>query len=397
MPASAQSAHGSEAAPAAGGRLEWIDMARGFCVIAVVLLHVALFHVFPLTPDDHGRPLARAWVLFNTAVLGSLRMPLLLLLSGFLARRKIREGLRFARTRLAIATNLHLYLVWTLLYFAVGILFYPYVDRAKFETHSWSGLALSLLYPQVGPLWFVYVLSVSLFVLALTRRVPPALVLVGFFAAGWAIMALTRDAAGLPRAIFFAAGALVGEQLIALTRSWIASGLAFVVYVAGAAVAEKIDVVLGYPLEVAAGLCAAVAFLALAQLVAKARWFRVPGAWVGRRTLGVYVLHWPFVAALTWFGVQRPELFRGWLSGQVAEIAYPIAVAALIVILCIGLERLLKAVGLGVLFDLPGSVKRRLVRGAATQAGVAASPPPAPTVRAADAAAPYRRAGVRAD
>lgn len=348
--------------PAPSSRLAWIDMARGFCVVAVVLLHVGLFHVFPLAPDSHGRPLARAWVLFNTAVLADLRMPLLLLLSGYLARTKIREGLSYARTRIAIATNLHLYLVWTLVFFALGVLFYPSVDPPPYEGRSPVGLVVSLLHPQTGPLWFVYVLFVSLAVLAATRRLPVPLVLAGFLAVGWIVVALTHDTAGLPRAIFYATGALLGERLIALTDSHLVTVLALLTYGGLMAGIENVDPARTYPVIVLAGLCAAVAFLAIAKILARVSFLRVPGAWIGRRTLGVYVLHWPFVAALTWLGMAHPDWFRPWLQSQAADVVYPVVATALVIVLCMATEKLLKAVGLGVLFDPPESVKRRLTR-----------------------------------
>lgn len=331
-------------------------MARGFCVIAVVLLHVGLFHVFPLSPDDHGRPLARIWVVLNTAILADLRMPLLLLLSGYLARTKIRQGLSAARTRLAILTNAHIYLVWTLVFFALGVLHYPAVVTTPLR--SWRELGWSLLYPQVGPLWFVYVLVISIAVLAATRRLPAPVVLLGFVAVGWAIIAAGGGEAGLPRAVFFAVGALFGEQLIALTTSWLASLLALAGYGILVVLAERVSPVIAYPLDLVGGVCAAVAFLALAQVVARWRVLRVPGAWIGRRTLGVYVLHWPLVAALTWVGLRYPDVLRPLLSHQVVEVAYPILITAVVIALCLLLDRALRAVGLGVLFEPPAPLRR---------------------------------------
>lgn len=344
-------------------RLAWIDMARGFCVIAVVLLHVGLFHVAPLAPDPHGRPLSRAWVLFNEAVLADLRMPLLLLLSGYLARTKVREGLSYVRTRVAILNNLHLYVVWTLVFFALGVLFYPSLG-SRFTGWSIPGLLASLLYPQTGPLWFVYVLFVSLAVLAAARRVPTPVVLLGFFAVGWAAIALTHESAGLPRAIFYAFGALLGERLVRLADSRVAALVSLVAYGGLMAAIEKVDPAYSYPVIVLAGLCAAVAFMAISKVLARVRFLREPGAWIGRRTLGVYVLHWPLVALLTWVGTRRPEWFRPMLGSQVVDVAYPILVTAAIVLLSIALERVLRSVGLGDLFDPPRWIVDRVSRSA---------------------------------
>lgn len=373
----------------ASGRQAWIDMARGFCVMAVVLLHVGLFHVFTLAPDSHGRPLARAWVLFNTTILADLRMPLLLLLSGYLARTKVRAGLNFARTRLAILTNLHLYVVWTLVFFAAGVLFFPGMGDQPYEGRSAIGLGHSLLYPQSGPLWFVYVLFVSITALAATRRLPAPVVLLGFFVVGWVSMAVTRDAAGLPRAVFYAVGALAGQRLLEFTRSRILPLLTLLAFAAQTAAVELLDLdpVLSYPLTVAGGICAAITFLALARLVAKVAVLREPGAWVGRRTLGVYVLHWPMVGLLTCVGMTHPEWFTGWLRHDAMVVLYPILASAVIVLLCIAAEKALKAVGLGVLFDPPQMIKDAVTRGA-DPAGPAAVLPH--DVRIGDLTSPLR-------
>lgn len=82
------------AVPAA--RIPYVDVARGFCVVAVVLTHVGTYHYEPVVTTE-GSPWAVTWAEINDA-LRLARMPLLLMLSGWLAANKIKQGFGFIRT-----------------------------------------------------------------------------------------------------------------------------------------------------------------------------------------------------------------------------------------------------------------------------------------------------------
>ncbi len=342
-------------------RLPWIDAARGLCVIAVVLLHVGIFHSFELSLAPREHPAFHDWVLLNEAVLAKLRMPLLLLLSGWLARTKIQQGIGYARTRLTLLSNLHIFVVWSCVYFACGIL----VPFGQPDARTAPTLLRSLVNPAFGPLWFVYVLVVAMFLLAITRRLPAWSVLLGFFVLGWGVLLATGDVAGLPRAVFFAVGARYGPQLLTATRSWKTIAIAAAGYILFFPIAERLPERSAYPFGVAAGLCAAIVFLALMQAFGKMALAR-PAAWVGRRTLGVYVLHWPLVMGLAFLGRTQRALFQPWLQTPASAIAYDITISLAIVALCVGLESLLRRVGLGILFDPPRAAKRLATAGART-------------------------------
>lgn len=365
-PGAAQGSPPPPAAPSAAPRerMAWVDMARGFCVVAVVLVHVGVFHAFPLAGDLEGRPLVKAWVVFNSALLAELRMPLLLFVSGWLASTKVRAGLGNGRTRLAVLTNLHIYLVWTLIYVAMELLLAPGASPQVFsDVDSFGGFVRELLYPQFGPLWFVAVLAASIAVLSLLRGVPPPLVLLGLVVAGWVVERATETPVGLPRAVFFAAGVYLAPQVRRYVDSrrvvgWSAAAAA----VFGAAML-LLPPLLRYPASVLACVPLSIVFLALAKFLCRWRAIEAPAAWIGRRTLGVYVIHWPLAGLLVIWGSQHPALVARWESNDLVAIAYPVVATAVVVALSLGLEALLKRAGLGILFEPPRRLREAVAGG----------------------------------
>lgn len=356
--------------------MPYLDAARGLCVLAVVLVHLDYFHTFPLTGDPAGMPVLKAWEILNLTVLAQLRMPLLLLLSGWLAASKVRAGLRSGRTRWAIVRNVHLVVVWTVVYVVVERLVAPGPRAvATAHTESLTGLLGEIALPTFGPLWFVHLLAICLIVLAAARRLPPALVLIALLLVGWAVERATGDPAGLPRAVFFAAGVYLAPRLPNLVRSRRAVVAAIPTALGFGALYAVAPESIQYPLDVAT--CLPLALLALAGMAAVTRrplGLRLsrPLSWVGRRTLGVYVLHWPIVGIIAVMAGRHAGAF-GWLYHDTAlAIAYPLALTALIAAACIALEAGLKRAGLGILFEPPARMRRAIDPAGAEAASVAA-------------------------
>ena len=82
-------------------RLGWIDAARGSCVLAVVLFHVISWHL----PALDVAPGAERVLEPVTSYLGSLRMPLLLAVSGMLAGPRVMAGFRRSGARMPFAAE----------------------------------------------------------------------------------------------------------------------------------------------------------------------------------------------------------------------------------------------------------------------------------------------------
>ena len=104
-----------------GIRLHWIDAARGACVVAVVFHHIYLWQFTPL-----GDALWQPGLVEDTKMdefITSVRMPMLLAISGMLAARRVREGWARPGAAVRAASSYYLYVVWLALYFALDLVF----------------------------------------------------------------------------------------------------------------------------------------------------------------------------------------------------------------------------------------------------------------------------------
>ena len=106
------------AQPTSSGREGWIDMSRALSVIGVALFHTTEWIYLPALGPQMESSAGRLWVT-SDVLLGHIRLPLLLLLSGMLAAGKVREGLGWLKTRVWIITNAYLYLVWAFSLFMI--------------------------------------------------------------------------------------------------------------------------------------------------------------------------------------------------------------------------------------------------------------------------------------
>jgi uncharacterized membrane protein YcfT len=353
--------------PAAPNRLAWIDAVRGACVAVVVLFHVTAWHVLPLGLP----PLAdSAWSVVN-GYLGSLRMPLLLAVSGLLASRRVLQGWGSSSAAERAASSYYLYVVWLTVYAVV----YAVLD-SPWLPHSIDGVgeaAVELVWPQT-PLWYVFALAVYVLVLTSLSRVRPWLVLAGLAIISIVVQVGDWDvglAVKVPElAFFFAVGVYgrVGLGRFAEQLDWrraaVAGGAAAATVLVGPIVP---DGVLHAVLVLIRGL--AFLLLGVAVLVALLRWRPLAraGSWLGQRTLPVYVLHVPLLLlAITVLGRSAEPPVDGLLSNTPVALGYPLVLTAVLIALTLLLHQLLLRLHAGALFAMPtswtGAVRRAHAR-----------------------------------
>jgi uncharacterized membrane protein YcfT len=155
---------GAAAAPAAGTRLDWVDVAKGVCIVMVVMMHSTL--------GVEKAAGAEGWMGYAVAFAKPFRMPDFFLISGlFLA--------------LVIDRDWRLYLDRKVVHFAYFYVLWLLIQGA----FKWPGLALEeglgavvqaflvALVDPFGTLWFIYLLPIFFVFAKLVRRVPPLLVL----------------------------------------------------------------------------------------------------------------------------------------------------------------------------------------------------------------------------
>lgn len=351
-------------------RLQWVDATRGAAVAAVVLFHVSIWHFIPILRSSREAPVAlRFWELTN-GVIGGLRMPVLLTLSGLLVARRVSAGL--GSTRRSAAGNFYLYLVWLAVYAVVSLVVPQHMPQ---EIGSVADAFEQVLVPATS-LWYVFALGLYILLMTAVRRVPTAVVLAVLGVLN--VLAFTFPpqlglwGKILGLAVYFAVGVRLGSAFrssvehVRVWRTLVLVAVSVVLLYADRFAPNKMS-------EVTFSLFRNVVIVFMAVAVV-ALLVRLPpmarlGVYLGQRTLGVYVMHALLVQLLVVASV-------GPLLGVIEFIAtntalaliYPLALMAVLIVVCLGLEKALRAAGAGWLFLLPAPIRLRL-EGPARQVG----------------------------
>ena len=140
-------------------RVDWVDYAKGFCIIMVVMMHSTLG-----VEAAAGR---ESWMHALVAFAKPFRMPDFFLISGLFLARVIDRDWRTYLDR-KVVHFAYFYLLWVTIQFAF---------KAPGLRPSTARSASSRLYAEAfvepfGTLWFIYLLPIFFVVTKLTRRVP---------------------------------------------------------------------------------------------------------------------------------------------------------------------------------------------------------------------------------
>lgn len=332
--------------PSTPPRLLWPDVAKGVCILLVVLHHVSTKHYAPLVADGLG-PFEDLWVGLSSA-LKPVRMPLFFLVSGFFAAAVVRRDWTDVRAR--VVRLFYVYVVWLIVLWGVFTL---EVTLPTNRTQGWWELLLDVLYASTG-LWFLYALALYT-VLATALRLRPGVVVAVATSVSLLSSFLpleeTNRVSVLFHFTFFALGAyapdLVGRVAAAglSLRGLVAAYACLSLLLAPLDPPRSIELVLLSVVGLPVGITAAVELSRVARVAE-------PLAWLGRRTLPVYVLHMVVIAVVQHSGVVLGE---GRTAASFAlTAAYPLLATALVVAVCLAAHTLAVRHGLGFLFALPG-------------------------------------------
>ncbi|HYD81869.1 MAG TPA: acyltransferase family protein [Paucimonas sp.] len=150
---------------ASSHRVDWVDYAKGMCIIWVVMMYATDF----VMEATHSI----GWMQYVVNFGQPFRMPDFFLLSGlFVARVLDRPWRSYLDSK--VVHFLYFYVLWATLKFANmhgTALFGPEAPALAPE------YLRMLVEPPSGPLWFIYVLALYFLAVRLLRRVPPAIVL----------------------------------------------------------------------------------------------------------------------------------------------------------------------------------------------------------------------------
>src|SRR5215212_5466235 len=144
-------------------RVDWVDYAKGFCIIMVVMMHSTL--------GVEAAAGQTSWMHAVVAFAKPFRMPDFFLISGLFLARVIDRDWRTYLDR-KVVHFVYFYVLWVTIQFAVkspGIVFHNGLAGA-----AW--LYLEAFIEPFGTLWFIYLLPIFFVVTKLARGVPPVIV-----------------------------------------------------------------------------------------------------------------------------------------------------------------------------------------------------------------------------
>ncbi len=255
---------GRSAADAAG-RLDWVDYAKGICIVMVVMMHSVLG--VELAAGENG--FMHAVVMFAKPF----RMPDFFLISGLFLPLVIDRDWRTYLDR-KVVHFAYFYVLWVTIQFGF--------KAPSFAAEQGWGhvgfLYLESFIEPFGTLWFIYLLPIFFVVIKLTRNAPAPLV--------WGVAALLESmhvATGwtvidefCARFVYIYSGYLLADYVFALSdraraRPWLAlAGLALWAVVNGGLVALGVS---EWPIiSLALGLCGACAIITSGTLLARRHW-----------------------------------------------------------------------------------------------------------------------------
>lgn len=327
-----------------GSRVDWVDTAKGVCIVFVVMMHATLGVGLETGQDGYMH-----WVV---AFAKPFRMPDFFLISGlFLSRAIDRDWRSYADKR--VLHFLYFYVLWLVIQSAFKYGQLSGGDPAAFARHLLRGL-----YEPFSTLWFVYLLAVFSVVTKVLRPVPVPVVL----AAAVALQVLPVSTGSFlydqfcARWVYFLAGYLFASRIFALAdRARARPGLAALALAAWAiangvlALAPSGLAAFPHPADLpviglAAGLAGACAIVAVSSLLTDTA-AAGPLRYCGRNSIAIYLAFF-LPMALTRFALMR----SGWVTdvGTMSLLVTAVAVAV-----PLGLERWVRATPFAFLFRRP--------------------------------------------
>jgi uncharacterized membrane protein YcfT len=303
------------------GRVDWVDYAKGFCIIFVVMMHSTLG-----VEAIVGR---EGWLHHVVAFALPFRMPDFFLISGlFLANVIDRPWRQYVDRK--VVHFAYFYLLWMTIQFAV---------KAPGMIHGQGAMEVTRLFflsfiDPFGTLWFIYLLPVFFVFIKLTRRVPaPVIWLFGaaleiaHINTGW--MVPDEFAA---RFVYCYTGYVFAKPIFALAARAQGAPLPALGGLLSWGLLNGTMVHLGYErlpfVSLALGLAGACAVVTAAALMAKSDLFK-PLRYCGCNSIVIYLAFFLPMAAT------RAVLLKSGLITDVGVISAVVTLAGVIGSLCL--------------------------------------------------------------
>ncbi|HEY3891139.1 MAG TPA: acyltransferase family protein [Bradyrhizobium sp.] len=320
-------------------RVDWVDYAKGICIVMVVMMHSVLG--VEAAADQTG--FMHLLVMFAKPF----RMPDFFLISGLFLPLVIDRHWRLYLDR-KVMHFAYFYLLWVTIQFGFKA---PAFAAETSWTHA-GLLYLESFIDPFGTLWFIYLLPVFFIVIKATRQMPPAAI--------WAVAALlemTHLATGwtlidefCARFVYVYSGYFFAGQVFALSDRARAcpglalAGLALWALVNGSLVATGFS---EWPLvSLALGLSGACAIITTGTLLARMHWLNAL-RFCGEHSIVIYLAFFLPMAAT------RTLLLHAGLIRDIGTISLLVTIVGVLGALAIW--RMALAVGANFLFERPAA------------------------------------------
>jgi uncharacterized membrane protein YcfT len=329
--------NGTSAVTERSTRIDWVDYAKGICIVMVVMMHSVL-----------GVEAAAGHTGFMhllVAFAKPFRMPDFFLISGLFLSVVIDRDWRTYLDR-KVVHFAYFYVLWVTIQFGFKA---PSFAAETSWAHAGFMYLESFIEP-FGTLWFIYLLPVFFVVAKATRKMPPmaiwgvaALLEMAHLATGWTV--IDEFCA---RFVYFYSGYLFARYVFALSdRARARPGLALAALAAWALINGSL-VVSGFSewplISLALGLAGAGAIVTLGTLLARAHWLDFL-RFCGEHSIVIYLAFFLPMAAT------RTLLLRAGLIHDIGTISLVVTIAG--VAGALALWRIALAVRANFLFERP--------------------------------------------
>ncbi len=300
----------------AADRIAWVDYAKGFCIVFVVMMHATL--------GVEAAAGHEGWMHYVVAFAKPFRMPDFFMISGLFLARVIDRDWRTYLDR-KVVHFAYFYVLWVTIQFAF---------KAPGLVNEVGVAGVALRYAEAfvepfGTLWFIYLLPVFFVVTKLARNVPPlaiwlvaAALEIAPIETGWTVIDEFAS-----RFVYFYTGYVLAPSIFALaagvqTRPW--AGIAGLVIWG---LLNNLLVIRGMSeapfVSLALGLAGAAAVVSVSALLSLSDLFR-PLRYCGRNSIVVYLAFFLPMAA------SRAALLKTGFVADVGTVSLIVTAAGVI-------------------------------------------------------------------
>jgi len=333
------------------GRVDWVDYAKGLCIVLVVMMHSTL--------GVEAAAGQEGWMHAAVAFATPFRIPAFFLVAGlFLARTIDRDWSTYLDRK--VLHFAYFYVLWVTIQFVFKA---PGIAQAN----GVAGLPTAYLMAFVDPfgtLWFIYILPIFFVVTRLVRGVPPLLVWVcaaaleiAPIATGWTV--IDEFAA---RFVYFYTGYVAATRVFAFAEAAEYRPATALNVVMVWALLNQFLVAKGWAtlpgVSLVLGMVGAAAVVAVSALIARGDWFAAL-RYVGQNSIVIYLAFFLPMA------LSRMVLLKAGYVTDIGTISLLVTAEALIGALV--LYWLAMKAGLRFLFERPEAFRLEASRRPALQ------------------------------